>query len=109
MPKIRLLICSVFVMCSALSWAAGDPQAGKSKSITCAGCHGSDGNSQIPTNPILAGQHANYLLHALKAYKSGARQNAIMASMVAPLSEQDMKDLAAYYASQTGLSTLPTR
>ena len=89
---------------------AADAAAGKQKSQTCAACHGPDGNSPSPLYPHLAGQYETYLLQALKDYKSGARKNAIMAGMVAALSEEDLKDLAAYYASQKGLfNTTPQR
>lgn len=87
------------------AWAGGDAAQGKEKSTVCATCHGEDGNSTIPANPRLAGQHESYLLRALQDYKSGARQNPVMAGFVAALSEQDMHDLAAYFASQTGLQT----
>lgn len=80
--------------------AGGDPQAGKEKSSVCAGCHGADGNSVIGANPRLAGQYESYLLQALKRYKSGQRKNMLMANMVATLSLQDMKDLAAWFSSQ---------
>ena len=80
--------------------AAGDATAGKAKSATCAACHNPDGNSANPQYPKLAGQSADYLLKQLQEYKSGARANAIMAGMVAPLSPQDMEDLAAYFSSQ---------
>lgn len=80
--------------------AAGDAAAGKSKSATCAACHGVDGNSPAPTFPKLAGQSEAYIAKQLADFKSGARQNAIMAPMVANLSEQDMADLGAYYASK---------
>ena len=66
----------------------------------CVACHGADGNSPLSVNPILAGQHADYLYKQLKEYKSGARANAIMAGMVANLSDEDMRDLAAFYASK---------
>ena len=82
--------------------AAGDAAAGKAKSATCAGCHGMDGNSVNPEWPTLAGQHANYLEKQLHDFKAGTeRNNAMMAPMVAPLSEQDMADLGAYFAAQT--------
>lgn len=93
---------------STSAMAAGDPGAGREKSQSCAACHGTDGNTDNPMYPRLAGQYESYLLHALKAYKSGDRKNAIMAGMVASLSEQDMADLAAYYAQQKGLfNTVP--
>lgn len=79
---------------------AGDPDKGKELSATCAACHGADGNSTIETNPILAGQYESYLVRALQDYRSGARQNAIMAGFAAALSDQDIRDLAAYFAEQ---------
>ena len=81
--------------------AQGDTEAGKSKSAVCTACHGSDGNSPSNLYPKLAGQHAPYLVKQLQEFKSGARQDPIMAGMVAALSEQDMQDLAAYYSTQT--------
>lgn len=97
-------VCMILTSTSIL--AAGDPAAGKEKSQACAACHGPDGNSPSPQFPILAGQYADYLVHALTAYQTGKRKNPIMQPMAAPLSEQDKEDLAAYYASQKGL-TLP--
>lgn len=87
---------------------AGDPAAGEQKAATCAACHGADGVSQISTNPTLAGQYASYIEHALKSYRDGSRQNAIMAGFAAGLSDEDISDLAAWFSSQTGpLQTAP--
>ena len=83
------------------SYAGGDANAGKTKSATCAGCHGMDGNSANPDWPSLAGQSAAYLEKQLREFKAGERQNATMSPMAAPLSEQDIADVAAYYAAQT--------
>lgn len=66
----------------------------------CAVCHGMDGNSPLSANPNLAGQHPEYLYKQLMEFKSGTRANAIMAGMVANLSEQDLRDLSAFYAAQ---------
>ncbi len=82
--------------------AAGDAAAGLEKSATCAACHGAQGVSPDPSNPILAGQYPSYLEYALKSYRSGARQNAIMAGFASQLSDQDIADLAAYFSSQEG-------
>ncbi|NVK29755.1 MAG: cytochrome c [Gammaproteobacteria bacterium] len=102
-----LVIAAALVATSSVS-AAGDANRGKALSATCAGCHGENGVSQIKTYPILAGQYASYIEQALKDYKSGARANAIMKGFAAGLSAQDMKDLAAYFASQpSDLDTLP--
>lgn len=79
----------------------GKVDAGKAKAAVCASCHGQDGNGGAdPTWPKIAGQVPEYLYAQLKAFKSGARKNALMSGMAAPLSDQDMQDLAAYYASQ---------
>ena len=94
------LLAAAFALSSAPAMAAGDPAAGETKIATCAGCHGSDGKALLPENPNLAGQHASYLVKQLKEYQSGERVNAIMAGMSATLSEQDIEDISAYYASQ---------
>ena len=84
-----------------LNMVDGDPQAGEALSQTCAGCHGPDGNSPQGQWPNIAGQHAGYLYKQLMDFKSGEeRANAQMTGMVAGLSKQDMRDLAAYYANQ---------
>ncbi|OOG22956.1 cytochrome c4 [Thioalkalivibrio denitrificans] len=80
---------------------AGDPTRGKELSAACAACHGEDGNSVNPEWPKLAGQGKPYLFKQLMDYKEGRRENAIMAGQVAGLSEQDMRDLAAFYAEQS--------
>ncbi len=80
--------------------AAGDAEAGKNKSAVCGACHGADGNSAIPNFPKLAGQVESYTIKQLKDMKSGDRQVPEMAGIVPGLSEQDMADLAAYYATQ---------
>ena len=84
---------------------AGDPAAGQRLSKTCAACHGADGNSASPEFPRIAGQHYDYLVKALKDYRSGARKNPIMAPMAEKLTQRDVEDLAAYFSSQKGLVT----
>ncbi|MBM88400.1 MAG: cytochrome c4 [Gammaproteobacteria bacterium] len=98
----NLCIISVFLACvmPQLLMAQGDLAAGQAKAALCAACHGVDGNSQLSENPKLAGQNASYIVKQLNDYKSGARVNVIMAGMVAALSDQDMQDIAAWYASQ---------
>lgn len=86
--------------------ADGNPQAGREKAEACVACHGTDGKSVEPSYPNLAGQYESYLIKALSDYRSGARNNAIMASFAANLSNQDIEDLAAWYASQEGLEDL---
>jgi cytochrome c553 len=80
--------------------AEGSAEAGRDKSVVCAACHGPDGNSPNPEWPALAGQHASYTVAQLEAFKDGRRENPLMTPMAMGLSEQDMKDLAAYYESQ---------
>ena len=81
--------------------AQGNIEAGKTKSAVCAACHSADGNSLSNLYPKLAGQHAPYIVKQLQEFKSGEREDAIMAGMAAGLSEQDMQDLAAFYSAQT--------
>ncbi|MBS1225670.1 MAG: cytochrome c subfamily, partial [Proteobacteria bacterium] len=101
MKKLVVIAATCALLGSATAaLAAGDPTAGKAKSAVCAACHNADGNSAVTQYPKLAGQSADYLVKQLQEYKSGARVNAIMVGMVAPLSPQDMEDLAAYFASQ---------
>lgn len=81
--------------------AKPDLERGKQIAATiCVACHGIDGNSPTPANPILAGQHADYLAAQLSAYKSGARPNPIMAGMSAALTPEDMRNVAAHFAQQ---------
>lgn len=79
----------------------GNAAAGQAKSATCAACHGADGNSVSSQFPKLAGQNADYIVRELQRFKSGERKNPIMQPMAAPLSTQDMEDLAAWFSSQT--------
>ena len=101
MKIIIQLTIFLFILSSHSAFARGDVEAGKSKSAPCAACHGVDGNSQNPEWPKLAGQGAPYIFAQLRLFKNGGRQNALMSPMAAALSEQDMHDLAAFYASQT--------
>ena len=78
--------------------AAGDAQAGKAKAGACAGCHGANGEGVKP-NPALTGKSEGEIVEALKDYKSGKRANPIMKTFAVPLSDQDMANVAAYYAS----------
>jgi cytochrome c553 len=78
----------------------GDATVGQTKAAACAACHGMDGNSSDAQYPKLAGQNESYIVRQLMNFKSGSRVNAIMQGMAAPLSPQDMHDIAAYFASQ---------
>ncbi len=86
------------------SLVGGDADAGKGKAAACTACHGPGGNSTNPEWPRLAGQSEAYTVGQLQAFKSGARANPLMAGQVAGLSEQDMKDIAAYFYAQTPLT-----
>ena len=101
MKKLSVMLIGV-VMLPMTAFAAGDVAAGKAKSAMCVACHGANGKASIPTYPNLAGQNEQYLVLALKAYKNKERtsgQAAVMNGMVAPLSDQDIENLAAYYSS----------
>jgi cytochrome c553 len=111
MKNISLLVC-LFMGFSVSAVEQGNAENGKAKSITCAACHGADGNSAIPMNPKLAGQHAKYLAKQLTEFKLASqtggkegRNNAIMNGMSAALSEQDILDLAAYFSIQDATSS----
>jgi cytochrome c553 len=81
--------------------AKADPAAGEAKyTAMCAACHGADGNAGSPEYPKLAGQHPEYLAKQLTEFKSGKRANAIMSGMAAALSDEDMKNVAAWLSSQ---------
>lgn len=81
---------------------AGDAAAGKDKTLVCSACHGADGNSLVPTFPKLAGQNEKYLLKQLNDIKSAARPVPTMAGQMDNMSADDMANIAAYYASQSG-------
>ena len=86
--------------------AKGNPAAGKAKSVTCQACHGVDGKAIAPEYPNLGGQYESYLVKSLRDYRDGRRNNPIMSPMAANLTDQDIEDLAAWYASQKGLRDL---
>ena len=95
----------LFVL-AALALAApahAQDAAAKAKEV-CAACHGDDGNGrkEFPDYPRLAGQYEDYLYHALRSYKNGARKNAIMAGMAQPLTDAEMRALARHFAAQKG-------
>lgn len=91
---------SLLVWVSVQAVADGDAAAGQAKSAICAACHGADGNSMVPNWPKLSGQHEQYLLRQLRLIKSNARPVPEMMGITPGLSDQDLQDLAAWYASQ---------
>lgn len=111
----RTIFVSLFAAALALGFgtasASGNVAAGKKKAVACEACHGKDGNGIAPNFPALAGQYQDYLVEVLHEYQSGRegsavsthhRTNAIMNGMAAPLSDQDIEDLAAYFSSLPG-------
>jgi cytochrome c553 len=97
MKKLTLALAATVMMSG--SALAADAAAGKGKSMMCSACHGTAGISAVPTYPNLAGQKEAYTVKQLKDFKSGKRNDPTMKGMVASLSDADMANLAAYYAS----------
>ena len=95
-------ILAASLLCSGLAIAGegGNAEAGKAKAAVCGACHGMDGNSVNPEWPNLAGQGEAYIYKQLTDFKAKRRENATMSPQVASLSDQDMKDLAAFFSSQ---------
>ena len=106
-PVTGLAGVMLLVYASLVSAAEGEapakPDLARGKQIAstdCEACHGADGNSVVPTNPVLAGQHADYIAAQLAAFKSGARPSPVMQAMAAALSPEDMRNVGAWFASQ---------
>lgn len=102
----KFVALSLSILCFSLTTTVfadglvnGDFEAGKEKSITCGACHGADGNSVNPVWPSLAGQHATYTVAQLQAFKNGSRSEPLMLGQVMTLSDEDMRNLAVYFAS----------
>ena len=88
----------------------GDAEAGRELAENqCMACHAVDGSHSNPEWPRLSGQYADYLLHSLKAYQDGSRENAVMQGQVEDLSLQDLRDLAAFYSGQDGELYVPKK
>jgi cytochrome c553 len=100
----KILIASLLVLALPAVASSGDADVGKKKSTPCAACHGANGVSASPDFPNLAGQYEDYIAKALSHYKNGKRKNPIMQAQVANLTQKDMLDLAAYFASQKQLN-----
>ena len=92
----KTIMVAALLLCAAAAQAAGDPDAGQRKARTCAGCHGLDGRGRIP----LADKTAGYLEEQLRAYRNRTRSDETMNAIAKQLDDQDIADLAAYYASQ---------
>lgn len=98
--RVLMFLAGLGCLGSASAALPGDPQRGEEKAAVCAACHGIDGNSSNPEWPKLAGQHESYIVRQLRLYQNGGRENAIMLGFAAGLSEQDMRDIGAFYAGQ---------
>jgi cytochrome c553 len=99
-----VLLLAALAAGSGPALAAGDVERGREIAAACSACHGADGSSPSPAFPVLGGQHAEYLVQALLAYKAGTRADSIMGGAVATLDRQQLEDVAAYFAAQKGLT-----
>jgi cytochrome c553 len=98
MERMLTVVIAALLGAVAPAEAAGDVAAGKTKAALCAGCHGANGQG-VPPNPALKGKTEDELVEAMKDYKSGKRNNAVMKAFAVQLNDQDIANLAAYYAS----------
>lgn len=106
--KKLIVVGLMFVFAISGTATAGNAEAGKTKSAACGGCHGVDGNSPAPAFPKLAGQNEAYIVKQIKAFKANSeRKNEIMLGMAAALTEEDAKDIGAYYQTQSVTQAAP--
>ncbi len=104
-----ILMSAVFAVAIIPSFVwAGDPKAGESKAELCLTCHGKGNTVQGVGTPIISGQYEDYLIQAMKSYRSGARNNPVMSGFVISLSDKDIEDLAAFYADMDSQLFTPT-
>lgn len=96
--RCALGVIAAGALIASATVSAGDPEKGKGRSAVCVACHGVDGISPNPQWPNLAGQKEQYLIIAMKAYRDGDRNDPLMAPISAGLSDEEIEDLAAYYA-----------
>lgn len=97
---IAIVLAASGLAMAGNAFARGNATAGANKAKACQACHGADGNgTSDPQYPRLAGQYADYIVRVLHEYKTGDRKNPIMLGMAAPLSDQDIEDVAAYFSS----------
>ena len=112
MTKLRFLtiICSLFLFVATANIQAGDASAGREKAQICLTCHQAGDGTVGPDTPIISGQYEDYLVQALKNYRSGNRANPLMASFVSTLTDDDIEDLAAFYSElESSLTTPPAK
>ncbi len=100
------LAVTLLALLPAAAFPAGNAAAGQSKSAVCHACHGPTGVSVQPIYPNLGGQHQDYLVKSLREFRDGRRQNAVMSGFAANLSDADIEDISAWYASQQGLTEI---
>lgn len=98
MKKVLISALISGAMIVSANAQAGDAEAGKKKADSCVSCHGMNGKSSNPMYPNLAGQKKPYLVKALKAYRDGKRDDPMMSSFAKPLTDEDIENLATYYA-----------
>jgi cytochrome c553 len=96
---IAAALVAILAASAAPAAQAADVAAGRTKAVQCQACHGLDGISKLPEAPNLAGQNEDYLVKALNDFKTGARKNEMMSTVVKPLSDADIANLAAFYHS----------
>jgi len=97
---LALSLALAFTSTSGILHAEGNISSGKEKAAACISCHGDNGNSLVSSFPKLAQQHSSYLIKQLQAFKNGTRKNPMMSSIAMGLTDEDMVDIAAYYAEQ---------
>ncbi len=97
--RVALISACAAVLLASPAASAGDVKAGRQKALQCQTCHGLDGEAKLPDAPNLAGQGEIYLAKALKDYRGGARQNEMMSLVARNLTDDDIANLAAYYAA----------
>ena len=97
--RIAVIFTCAAVLVASPAASAGDVKAGRQKALQCQTCHGLDGQAKLPDGPNLSGQNEIYLAKALTDYRSGARQNEMMSLVARNLKDDDIADLAAYYAA----------
>lgn len=99
----RLAVLLIFTLFTSPVFAVGNIADGQNKARACQVCHGPGGKSTNPLYPVLAGQHAQYIEKQLRAFREGTRKDPIMNGMAAPLSDQDIEDVAAFFHSNQKL------
>ncbi len=96
---MKSVLVAMALLVAVSAHAGGDAAAGKAKAVTCVACHGMAGISNNELWPNLAGQKVGYMIKQMKAFKDGTRTEPMMAPMMAPLNDQDIENLAAYFNS----------